>query len=146
IAGIVTAILITLAVYLVIALGLIASQRPETPVASGEPIDFDAAITAGYDDLPAHSTFAARDESKLNYRLYGDPAAAQRIVLLLHGSGWHGMQFHSMARHIAESSASIVAVPDLRGHGPAPTRRGDLDHIGQFEEDLADLIGHLAQL
>jgi pimeloyl-ACP methyl ester carboxylesterase len=31
-------------------------------------------------------------------------------------------------------------VPDLRGHGVAPQRRGDVDYIGQLEDDLADLI------
>jgi alpha-beta hydrolase superfamily lysophospholipase len=33
-----------------------------------------------------------------------------------------------------------VVTPDLRGHGFTPTRRGDVEYIGQFEDDLADLI------
>jgi alpha-beta hydrolase superfamily lysophospholipase len=33
-----------------------------------------------------------------------------------------------------------VLVPDLRGHGFAPLKRGDISHISQLEEDLADLI------
>ena len=33
-----------------------------------------------------------------------------------------------------------MIIPDLRGHGPDPTRRGDLDCTGKFEDDLADLI------
>jgi len=33
-----------------------------------------------------------------------------------------------------------VYTPDLRGHGLNPKKRGDVDYIGQFEDDLADLI------
>jgi len=36
-----------------------------------------------------------------------------------------------------------VYAPDLRGHGPSPKRRGDIDYIGQLEDDLADLIAHI---
>lgn len=28
----------------------------------------------------------------------------------------------------------------LRGHSPQPERRGDIDYLGQFEDDLADLV------
>lgn len=33
-----------------------------------------------------------------------------------------------------------VYTPDLRGHGIAPAKRGDIDYIKQYEDDLADLI------
>jgi pimeloyl-ACP methyl ester carboxylesterase len=38
-----------------------------------------------------------------------------------------------------------VIVPDLRGHGTAPGRRGDVDYIGQLEDDLADMIAAVAK-
>lgn len=53
------------------------------------------------------------------------------------------MQFHRLANQLSEHG--WVAVPDLRGHGVSPERRGDVDHIGQLEEDLADLIDQLRQ-
>ncbi len=59
---------------------------------------------------------------------------------LLHGSGWHSQQFVSMASFIAEQGIAHVVTPDLRGHGFTPAKRGDIDYIGQFEDDLADLI------
>lgn len=33
-----------------------------------------------------------------------------------------------------------VYTPDLRGHGHAPIKRGDIDYVGQLEDDLADFI------
>jgi alpha-beta hydrolase superfamily lysophospholipase len=48
------------------------------------------------------------------------------------------MQFDGLARRL--SAQAHVVVPDLRGHGSEPGRRGDIDYLGQFEDDLADLI------
>lgn len=45
-----------------------------------------------------------------------------------------------MATKVAEEGLADVLVPDLRGHGLNPERRGDIGYIGQFEDDLAALI------
>jgi len=45
-----------------------------------------------------------------------------------------------LAKYISEEGIAQVYTPDLRGHGPAPERRGDVDYINQLEDDLADLI------
>ncbi|OIQ45469.1 MAG: hypothetical protein BM558_03840 [Roseobacter sp. MedPE-SW] len=58
------------------------------------------------------------------------------LIVLVHGSGWNGLQFSKLAPQLR----GTVLVPDLRGHGAQPGRRGDVDYIGQFEDDLADLI------
>ncbi len=131
--------------YLFVALALTASQRPPDPGPSQEEasLDFTSAMTADYADLPEPTPFHARDGARLAYRLYGDPQGADRILILLHGSGWHGMQFHAMARALTAREGILAVVPDLRGHGPAPERRGDVDHLGQLEEDVADLIGRM---
>lgn len=143
---IVLAIAISVAAYVGIALVLIATDRPVALLAGDEAIDFTTAISTDYTDLPASLSYIARDGEKLTFRLYGDPETSERTIILLHGSGWHGMQFHPMARHLAANAASLVAVPDLRGHGTHPPRRGDVDHIGQLEEDVADLIEHLSTI
>lgn len=82
-----------------------------------------------------------RDRSDLAVRSLSGPQGAPLIVMI-HGSAWHGMQFEGLA---ANFSADIV-IPDLRGHGVAPLRRGDVDYIGQLEDDLADLIKARAKL
>lgn len=92
------AIAISVGIYITIALGLIATDRPIAPEADEEAIDFETAIFADYSDMPNPVSYAARDGADLPFRLYGDPRTAERSVILLHGSGWHGMQFHRMAR------------------------------------------------
>ena len=54
------------------------------------------------------------------------------------GSGWLGIQFNRLASRLSDQA--YVVVPDLRGHGASPERRGDVDYIGQMEDDIAALI------
>ena len=133
---------VSVLVYLGIALGLVVSEAPTAPSPrpGGEGFSFDEAIKAGSTGLPATRTYVARDGARLPYRLYEPGSPSRRLLVLVHGSGWHGMQFHRMANAIAARGVATVVVPDLRGHGVAPERRGDIDHVGQFEEDLSDLI------
>jgi non-heme chloroperoxidase len=76
-----------------------------------------------------------RDGVDVPIRALSGPQGAPLIVMI-HGSAWHGMQFEGFAANLP---ADIV-IPDLRGHGVAPLRRGDVDYIGQLEDDIADLI------
>ena len=91
--------------------------------------------------LPARKTYAARDGTQLHYRHY--PADASTWLILIHGSGTDSVYLHPLALSLAESSVANVITPDLRGHGPTPDVRGDIDYIDQLEDDLADLIAHL---
>ncbi len=45
-----------------------------------------------------------------------------------------------LAEFISREGLAEVYTPDLRGHGPSPERRGDVDYIGQLEDDLAVFI------
>ena len=105
-------------------------------------IDFSE-MKLDYSDMPALQSYLARDETPLDYRYY--PSDSGKVLILLHGSGWHSQQFFSLAKYISEQGLAQVVTPDLRGHGVSPKRRGDIDYLGQFEDDLADLIGQLKQ-
>lgn len=134
-------ILASCGVFFLIAVALIVSDQPSArPFAATEGLDFPETVTRPAGDLPDPETYSARDGAKLNYRHYPSRKSGRPLLFLIHGSGWHGMQFHRLADHLAKSGVAEVVVPDLRGHGIGPERRGDVDHIGQFEEDLADLI------
>ena len=46
-----------------------------------------------------------------------------------------------MAEYLSSENLARVYTPDLRGHGPAPKTRGDVDSFDRLTDDLADLIG-----
>ena len=84
--------------------------------------------------------YRARDGAQLGLRRFAPQKDQNPLVILLHGSGWHGGAYVALGEALNEQLGYEVLIPDLRGHGPDPIRRGDLDYIGQFEDDLADLI------
>ena len=133
-----TAILISITIYFAIALGLIFSQFSENLV--GTSLDFSRQAAHGSKEPVQLETYAGMDGTKLGVRHYKSVTAGVPLVVLVHGSGWHGGAYDPLARRIADGGLADVVVPDLRGHGPNPQRRGDIDHIGQFEDDLAVLI------
>ncbi|MFT6025177.1 MAG: pimeloyl-ACP methyl ester carboxylesterase [Ascidiaceihabitans sp.] len=124
-----------------IALVLIALDRPK-PLAPTQGLDFTRATGQDLSQVIATQPVTMRDGSDLAVRMYGENSADRPLIILVHGSGWHGMQFDGLARNLADTAR--VLVPDLRGHGLMPDRRGDVDYIGQMEDDLADLIASQA--
>ncbi len=133
-------LLISLGVYLGITAVLITTNRPTTLAAEGG-LDFETLTAVSYQTLPDLQPYTTRDGTQLQYRLYESDEVTDKIIILLHGSGWHSMQFHPMAEYLSQNGLAHVIAPDLRGHGFTPERRGDLAYIGQLEDDLADLIG-----
>jgi alpha-beta hydrolase superfamily lysophospholipase len=119
-----------------IALGLIASQSPGEVQGEGG-LDFAAQLEDGMAEALPLTPVKMRDGFPLQVRHLEGPEGAPLLVMV-HGSGWQGAQFDRLARDLADGAE--VLVPDLRGHGAKPGRRGDVDYIGQFEDDLADLI------
>lgn len=85
--------------------------------------------------------YQTRDGSVLSFRRY--PAESNTHLILIHGSSAHSALLHAFAKYLSQRNAANIYAPDLRGHGPSPQRRGDIDYIGQLEDDLADLIAHL---
>lgn len=123
-----------------IALGLIASDRPvaQADVANGAGLDFQSTIERGVSAAVAQRGVPMTDGWSMPVRTYGEANAQIPLIIFIHGSGWVGLQYNSIAS--ALSDQAHVVVPDLRGHGASPERRGDVDYIGQMEDDLAELI------
>ena len=105
-------ILFSVAIFLIIAGGLILSQRPKimAPIEGG--LDFSGVQNSAISDAPETKQVEMRDGHMLPIRFYGTPGRGP-LLILLHGSGWHGLQFNSLAR--ALSDHAYVVVPDLRG-------------------------------
>ena len=140
-------IAISAAIYLGIALGLILSQRPG-PVPPAKGPDFSGLLADGIKapvSAPAFTrdSYTTPDGVAHPVTVVAEGAAEDKpLVVMVHGSGWHGQQFDRLAwalRDVAELRAVT-----LRGHGADPVRRGDVDHVGQLEDDLAHAIGDVA--
>ena len=130
-------ILVSVAIQFVIAAFLIISDKWKRSNPGAGDINFKE-LFVNYQKLPRLKTFPTRDRKQLAYRVY--PALSDRIIILLHGSGWHSQYFLPIARYISSEGLAQVYTPDLRGHGPKPQRRGDIDYIDQLTDDLADFI------
>jgi len=90
-------------------------------------------------DLPAPSYFRARDGARLKYRAYaGNP---NYVVLLVHGSSGTSASMHTLARVLNQNGPTVYALA-MRGHD-GNGRSGDIDYIGQLDDDLADFVGTL---
>jgi len=123
------------------ALSLIAT--PEPPISAPKDVfDFTSLRNPPTDiDPPSLRRFPARDGEQLAYRVY--ESTAERILIFIHGSTYHGGGYHALAAALSLGGAAKVVLPNLRGHYMSGQRRGDVDYIGQLEDDLDDLIKFL---
>lgn len=92
---------------------------------------------------PPLQAIAARDGTPLALRAYLPAGAPARLVLMAHGSSADGRNMHLVGRALAAAGHAAYAL-DMRGHGHSG-RRGDIDHVGQLDEDIADLVAALKQ-
>ncbi|MDB5824465.1 MAG: Alpha/beta hydrolase family protein [Herminiimonas sp.] len=96
-----------------------------------------------YTSLPAVATYATRQGDRLAYRYYAAaPGPVRNPVVLVHGSSASSKSMHAMASGFAEAGHPTWAL-DIRGHGDSG-KKGDIDHVGQLEEDLEDFVTQTA--
>jgi non-heme chloroperoxidase len=92
-----------------------------------------------YGDVPAPRKFQARDGAGLQYYAY--PAEPDKIAVLIHGTAGPGTSMHALAQSLRAAGVTAYVL-DIRGHGGSG-RRGDIDYIGQLDDDLADFVARL---
>ena len=111
-----------------------ADGSPETALAQG------LSLEQVYPFEERH--FETRDGERLYARHFPaeDPALT---ILIVHGMAGQSRQFNRTAGLLREATGAQVYALDLRGHGQSGGRDGDVDHIGQYEEDLADVVATL---
>lgn len=93
--------------------------------------------------VPELQPYAARNGSELYYRYYPSAATTSTAMILLHGISEDSKYLYSFSKKVSENGLAHVYTPDLRGYGPRAARLGDIDYIGQLEDDLADLVRHV---
>lgn len=126
-----------------LATGLVLVATPEPPIpAPRDVFDFASVRKSPTEsDRPSLQRYPARDGEELAYRIYA--SASDRILIFIHGSSYHGGGYHALASALSLGGVAKVVLPNLRGHFQSGRRRGDVDYIGQLEDDLDDLIKFL---
>ena len=132
----------SLALALSVALALVLWPAPKL----AEPKDvygFSKLKQAGHatnEAIRPPQYYLARDGTQLAYRFYD--SKADRILIFVHGSSYHGASYDALAQAISAGGFAKVYLPNLRGHYLSGPRSGDVEYVGQLEDDIADLIGY----
>jgi pimeloyl-ACP methyl ester carboxylesterase len=121
----------------VIPLTVIAVSAPSSPPPMASMAGPLSRIN--FADLPTPRHFQARDGARLQYYAYA--AAPDKVAVLVHGSVGPGTGMHALAKALRDGGVSAYML-DIRGHGGSG-RRGDIDYIGQVDDDLADFARNL---
>ncbi len=119
--------------------GLIAfGTRPSPPPMAS--LSAEAYEAERSEPAAAALRFRARDGAELAYRSYprADPGSSPVVAILIHGSAGSSLDMNVLGRALAAAGVPAIA-PDIRGQGLSG-RRGDIDYIGQLEDDLTDLV------
>ncbi|MCB8975932.1 MAG: alpha/beta hydrolase [Ardenticatenaceae bacterium] len=82
--------------------------------------------------------YTMRDGTTLFARQF--EANSDDTILLLHGVTSDSGAFNGSAQMLREISGAEVITLDLRGHGQSGGTAGDVDYIGQYEADVADVV------
>lgn len=134
-------VLVTLGIVgVVVAIVAIALPFPQIPP-EVDVFGFAAENDKSTTDLPPLQQLRARDGDALAYRFYD--SASERILIFIHGSSYHGGGYDALARYVSAAGAAKVVLPNMRGHYFSGRRRGDVEYIGQYEDDIVDLIREL---
>jgi len=123
---------------------LYLTTRPLPPIPEGRDVfgfASDTGIRAQTGPVPAIDRYPARDGEQLAFQFYD--STAEVILVFVHGSSYHGAAYHTLARALSDAGVAKVYLPNMRGHHLSGQRRGDVDYIGQLEDDLADLVAYI---
>jgi non-heme chloroperoxidase len=120
----------------IIPIAVIAFNAPTSPPAMASMAVRSRQINP---DFPAPLQFQARDGASLQYYAY--PAEPDKVAVLIHGSAFPGTTMYALAQALRDAGVTAYVL-DVRGHGGSG-RRGDIDYVGQIDDDLADFVAQL---
>lgn len=124
-------------VYLVISFTLVfgTNSLPFTPLKKNQShVTKSVSLSKKY----PHMIVTARDGSSLFVRKVG--VDSERVIIFLHGIASTHQAVFKTATELHEATGAQILIPDLRGHGDSGGTKFDVAYIGQYEDDLEDLI------
>jgi pimeloyl-ACP methyl ester carboxylesterase len=127
------------ALWLVSGLILIATPAPAF---AGKPFVLKRPAPPACVESADTRCFTMRDGQTLHAAFIA--ASGERpLVLFLHGVMSSADELRPAAAALHDASGAAIVSLDLRGHGTSAGRFGDIDYIGQYEDDVADVIAAL---
>lgn len=112
------------------------ARKPPTPE---ETAAFLESLKQPYKTTPR--SFALADGGHLAAQEL--PSDASTVIVLLHGVLGSAASMNRAAGRLREATGDDVIALDLRGHGASSGAPGDVDHIGQYEEDVGEVVAAL---
>jgi pimeloyl-ACP methyl ester carboxylesterase len=131
----VTAIAVT---WLATGLVLIATAAPTF---SAKPFAIPGSGPPACGESAMAHCFAARDGKVLHAQVV--VATNNQTIVLLHGIMSSSDEMAPVASALHAATGAGVVSLDLRGHGASAGVFGDIDYIGQYEDDVADVVAAL---
>lgn len=135
------AAVVSVVAYLGVALVMIFLP---TPTFAGAPFPVAERIPAEF----TPQQYTMRDGEILFARQF--PAESDMTILLLHGVASDSAAFNTSAQMLRAAIGAEVAaigaevvVLDLRGHGQSGGTVGDVDYIGQYQDDVTDVVAEI---
>jgi pimeloyl-ACP methyl ester carboxylesterase len=116
-------------------------------IATAAPIFADKAFVihppalSGCIESATTRCFIARDGKELHAEFIAAPDKA--AVLFLHGIMSSAAELHGASQALHAATGAEIVSLDLRGHGASAGTFGDIDYIGQYEEDVADVVAQM---
>jgi len=125
-------------IYLVVAIVLVfwPGANFKRPVPQSQPSA--AAVSQSDAGEVRERVFKVRDGAKIAARIHG--ADGLPSLLIIHGVASQAKDMDAMAALLVKSVKLRVVAIDMRGHGRSSGTRWQLEHVGQFEEDVSDII------
>ena len=119
------------------AAAILAFDAPASPPSMGS-------VEHAFDHVdlskaPPMQHFAARDGTKLVFRAY--LGTSPETVVLVHGSSGTSASMHLVAQALNARGATVYAL-GMRGHD-GTGRSGDINYVGQLDDDMADFMATL---
>lgn len=123
------------------ALRMVMEPDPVFQPARPQKVDPAYIAEMGFEQVYPNTpyTIAARDGKKLfSYRYASE--GSKTAIILLHGVLSSAFMMNRTAGLLREATGAEVFAADIRGHGRSEGKPGDVSYIGQYVDDIADLI------